>query len=80
MAEKRALRRAPGEVRDAIVAVLSDGRRPMHVREIHEAVERRLGGAVPTSSVRSYLQLGTDAVQPLFSRVAHGQYKLVRRK
>jgi hypothetical protein len=72
-------RRAPGQVRDAIVRVL-ESRSRARVGEIHQEVEKVLGGPVPKSSVRSYLQIGTDATPPLFQRVAHGVYRLARRK
>lgn len=69
-----AMRRRPGEVRDAIVAFLNM-RRDATVTEICQAVASRLGGEVPTSSVRSYLRLNTGA---LFERVARGRYRLCR--
>lgn len=47
------------------------------VQEIHAAVEKRLG-EVAASSVRSYLQLGTDSSPQLFTRVSRGRYKLAR--
>lgn len=49
------------------------------MREIHAAVQKHLGGSVAASSVRSYLQLGSDSSPRLFTRVSRGQYKLARR-
>lgn len=64
--------RPPGEVRDAIIAVLAQARGPMGLAEIHKAVEQRLGGAVAPSSVRSYLQIGSTKH---FERVGKGTYR-----
>lgn len=79
MAQRSSTRRAPGEVRDAIVTALRRSPKGASVREIHAAVEKNLGGPVAASSVRSYLQLGSDSSPRLFTRVSRGQYKLVRR-
>jgi site-specific DNA-methyltransferase (adenine-specific) len=78
LAQKNGNRRAPGEVRDAIVAALRRRQKDASVGEIHAAVEKRLG-KVATSSVRSYLQLGTDSSPRLFTRVSRGRYKLARK-
>lgn len=78
MAQRSSSRRAPGEVRDAIVAVLQRSPKGASVREIHAAVEKVLGGPVAASSVRSYLQLGSDSSPRLFTRVSRGKYKLAR--
>ena len=62
----------PGTVRDAIIAYF--GRRKKgdaSVAEIKEAVESAIG-AVPPSSVRSYLRLRPD----IFKRTGLGRYKL----
>ena len=74
---KNAKRRAPGEVRDAIVAALQDTRKDASVQEIHAKVEKRLG-PVASSSVRSYLRLGADCSPPLFTRVGRGRYRLTK--
>jgi hypothetical protein len=68
-----AARRRPGEVRDAIVAYLKERAGGATVSEIHQAVVSRLGGAVPPSSVRSYLRLNA---QTLFRRTDRGRYQL----
>ena len=65
-------RRPPGQVRDAIVAVLRtypDGASP---RLIEQAVQQHLG-PVAGSSIRSYLRLNTPG---LFERPARGLYRL----
>jgi hypothetical protein len=51
--------RAPGEVRDALVAVFKAHKgEELTVGEIRALVEKRLGPVAP-SSIRSYLRLGT---------------------
>lgn len=65
-------RRRPGEVRDAIVAHLTE-RKQATVEEIHAAVAVALGGNVPASSVRSYLNLNTPGT---FERTSRGRYRL----
>jgi hypothetical protein len=70
-------RRRPGQVRDAIVEFLEEQRAGARVSEIRAAVEARLGGRVPSSSVRSYLRLNTGK---LFDRTGYGRYRLVGRK
>jgi hypothetical protein len=67
-----AARRRPGQVRDAIVAYLAEAQEAT-VAEIQIAVNTRLGGAVPASSVRSYLRLN---VGEMFERTARGRYRL----
>jgi DNA modification methylase len=65
-------RRRPGEVRDAIVAVLSTKPRGAAVSEIEEGV-RTLIGEAASSSIRSYLRLNSDS---LFRREDRGLYVL----
>lgn len=65
-------RKRPGEVRDAIVRVLEARPRGASVSEITQQVTSMIG-AVPASSVRSYLQLNTPA---LFARMNRAQYVL----
>lgn len=76
MAQKSHKRRAPGEIRDAIIEVLGKNKGMMSVKDIHAGVEKSLGGSVPTSSVRSYLQLGTDNRPANFDRLSRGHYRL----
>lgn len=65
-------RRKPGEVRDAIVQVLSENPGGSSIGEISSSVQDRIG-SVPGSSIRSYLQLNTPE---LFVRMDRGQYVL----
>lgn len=65
-------KRRPGEVRDAIIAVLSDRPGGATVTEIETGVSRLIGAASP-SSVRSYLRLNTPT---LFARMERAQYVL----
>lgn len=76
MAQKTRERRAPGEIRDAIIEVLSKSKNPMSVKDIQAGVEKSLGGAVPKSSVRSYLNLGTNDWPARFDRPSRGHYRL----
>jgi hypothetical protein len=69
MAEEQ-LRNPPGQVRDAIVHVLSLTSRPLSVKEIENRVCLMIG-PTPTSSVRSYLRLNTP---DLFVRETRGVY------
>ena len=70
-------RRAPGEIRDAIVAVLQTNKTDMSPREIQIAVEAQLG-PVAASSVRSYLRLGTVSSPQAFIRPRRGRYQLAQ--
>lgn len=79
LAQRISNRRAPGEVRDAIVASLQSKPQGATVQEIQKVVEKKLGGPVAPSSIRSLLRLRTDSSQPLFARTGRGKYKLVRR-
>ena len=65
-------RRRPGEVRDAIVTVLSTKPRGAAVSEIEEGV-RALIGEAASSSIRSYLRLNSES---LFQREDRGLYML----
>jgi DNA modification methylase len=68
-------RAAPGMVRDSIVSYLSAAE-SASLSEIREAVTAQIGD-VPSSSVRSYLNLNTPDV---FERTVRGRYRLrVRR-
>jgi len=62
----------PGEVRDAIVRSLAGREAAASVSAIAEDVNGELG-AVPASSIRSYLRLNTPE---LFARSERGQYTL----
>ncbi|MBI4331905.1 MAG: site-specific DNA-methyltransferase [Chloroflexi bacterium] len=63
-------RYAPGQVRDAIIQVLSLTSKPLSVSEIQERVSCIIG-STPDSSVRSYLRLNTP---DLFVRETRGMY------
>jgi DNA modification methylase len=65
-------KRRPGVVRDAIVEVLAATPRGASLAEIEQGVTERIG-AVPGSSIRSYLQLNTPG---LFVRMDRAQYSL----
>jgi site-specific DNA-methyltransferase (adenine-specific) len=65
-------KRRPGEIRDAILEVLSEKTEGASVAEIEHHVQKLLGNAA-SSSVRSYLRLNTPA---LFVRGARGHYAL----
>lgn len=66
------MKRRPGQVRDAIVEVLSAHPRGASVTDIEGGVEALIG-RTPSSSIRSYLQLNTPA---LFARVGRARYVL----
>lgn len=70
--EEVARTRRPGEVRDAIVAVLASTPDGVSLPDIERRVVQRIG-RTPASSVRSYLRLNTPQ---LFSRRARGLYAL----
>lgn len=68
-------RRRPGEVRDAIIAVLGNLDREASVAELENAIAQSLDGHIPASSIRSYLRLNTGS---LFERTGRGEYQLAR--
>lgn len=70
--QKSAVKHRPGSVRDAIVQVLSERPEGASVKEIEYQVVQRIG-AVPSSSIRSYLRLNTPE---LFLRMERAQYAL----
>ncbi|MDR3229783.1 MAG: hypothetical protein LBT53_10355 [Puniceicoccales bacterium] len=63
---------APGNVRDAIIAALSQAHEPLSVQEIQSRVFQFIGDT-PQSSIRSYLQLKTPEI---FAREDRGVYRL----
>ena len=65
-------RHKPGAVRDAIVKVLENEPTGSSLQTIQDAVADLIG-PVPSSSIRSYLQLNSPA---LFARMDRGQYRL----
>ncbi|WP_454778712.1 hypothetical protein [Georgenia muralis] len=70
-------RRGPGVVRDAIIAVFEQRKTELTVEEIRAAVESNLGESVPSSSIRSYLNINTPG---RFTRTGRGRYKLSHRR
>lgn len=72
MLTRKIMRKRPGEVRDAIVQVLGGRPQGASLYEITQQVVNLIGD-VPTSSVRSYLQLNTPG---LFARTERAQYVL----
>lgn len=73
MSKMPVLRRKPGEIRDAIVAVLQEHGGEASVAEIRAAVAFRVVGPLSPSSVRSYLRLNTPET---FCRTRSGRYRL----
>ncbi|MGH8501669.1 MAG: DNA-methyltransferase [Gammaproteobacteria bacterium] len=61
----------PGQVRDAIVHVLTDAAKALSVKEIEQRVQQIIG-PTPKSSIRSYLRLNTP---DLFVREDRGVYR-----
>ena len=66
-------RKAPGEVRDAIVTYLVRAGTEAKVSDICEGVALELGENIPPSSVRSYLRLNTPEK---FERISRGRYRI----
>ena len=64
-------RKAPGQVRDAILKVLDEAPAPLSVMEICDRVSA-ISGPIPRSSIQSYLSLNTPR---LFAREARGIYR-----
>ena len=71
-------RRKFGSVSGAILAVLAQTDSEMKVRAIYEQVERVLGGRVSRYSVSDYLLVRSKGPKPLFERIRHGHYRLLR--
>lgn len=65
-------KRRPGEVRDAIIGVLSARQEGVPLAEIERGVSGLIGD-IAGSSIRSYLRLNTPE---LFSRIGRGRYAL----
>lgn len=74
MTTRTVVRRSPGKVRDAIVAYLLQRKSEATLAEIREGIQAQLGD-VPSSSVRSYLNLNTGPGKQ-FERVGRGTYRL----
>ena len=68
------VRNAPGQVRDAILQVMSLTSQPLSVKQIEDRVSQVIG-PTPASSVRSYLRLNTPE---MFVRESRGYYAVRR--
>jgi hypothetical protein len=66
-----------GAIARTILAVLSEVATPMHVADIHRAVERQLGRPVNPRSVKSHLSHETFKAKPRLQRTAYGYYALI---
>ncbi|MGA7966743.1 MAG: hypothetical protein WCB49_12830 [Gammaproteobacteria bacterium] len=60
----------------AVVQVLIEASEPLHVAEIHRAVERQLGREVNYRSVKGCLSEGAARRPPRFERINYGEYRL----
>ncbi len=69
-------RRSPGQVRDAILDYFKLRKSPKTgtLADIRAHVAKALGNDVPSSSIRSYLQLSKD-----FERTDRGTYRQIGR-
>lgn len=70
--ESRSSRNSPGQVRDAILQVMSLTSKSLTVKEIEDRVHR-IADETPSSSIRSYLRLNTPE---MFVREKRGVYRL----
>jgi hypothetical protein len=67
-----------GTVSGAVLAVLAEAGGPLRYIEIHSRVERRLGLAVPKSSVKHLLHLEARRTRQRIERVGRGLYVLAK--
>lgn len=65
-----------GAIPEAITEVLTASPEPMRVREVHQAVERKLKTKVSKHWLNCCLSAGTTGDQPLFEKVGYGCYRL----
>ena len=68
-------RRPPGQVRDAILQFFAQHPGEATTAEIYASVNESLGGDVPKSSVRSYLNINGART---FVKTSRGRYRLAR--
>ena len=73
---KRPVVRRCGDVRDAMIAVLSEEGGPLRVAEIYERVDQRLAGPVRYEHVKDSLSHRSRGEKQLFERLGHGLYRL----
>jgi hypothetical protein len=59
-----------------IVAVLNETDGEIRLRDIHVAVEQRLGGSVSLCSVADFLLRRSKGRKPLFVHTGYGHYRL----
>jgi len=69
---KRAHR--PGWVTKAVVEVMVEQAKPLHVVEVHQLVEHHVGEPVSISSVNDVLAARSSGPEQLFVRIARGRY------
>jgi len=67
-----------GAIQAAALDVLGEARAPMRPREIHDAVEQRLGQPVSRDTIGSYLSVAARAEAPPVIRTGPGLYSLTR--
>jgi hypothetical protein len=75
-AASRSLRRRQGAVLESVTAIVEQAAGPIRVREVHAAVERLFGEAVPLSSVSEALSTHTIGTDRRFRRVRYGIYEM----
>jgi hypothetical protein len=70
--------RRHGWVQEAVIRVLEQHASPMRARDVHLAVEARLGSPVRWASVKACLAANVRGESSQFVRVAYGCYALRR--
>jgi hypothetical protein len=64
-----------GAIRSMILLVLSEAKQPLPVREVHAAVEKRLGVVVSYETVKNALYLARRNPATGVERVRYGTYR-----
>jgi hypothetical protein len=67
-----------GAIQAAVLEVLGETRAPMQPRDVHAAVERRLGRPVSLDTIGSYLWVAARAAGTPVVRTGPGLYALMR--
>ena len=67
-----------GWVQEAVIRVLNEHASPMRARDVHLAVEARIGSPVRCASVKACLAANVGSESSRFVRVAYGRYTLRR--
>jgi hypothetical protein len=70
------IRARSGAIPPAIIEVLAASSEPMHVREVHQAVERKLKTKISKHWLNCCLSTATTGDHPLFERIGYGLYRL----